>query len=143
MDVYVSTSAKKLLTESFKFWFYGLVSSFICIIWQLAFYPSAVPKKAVVNEAVQEAMNEKLSDDGSKPEQPQKLTSRPIQSREMLMSDLVAVSCDILIPGSRLGWIPVNDFTVGSFSIVSSLVYGKRRWISVQRSAAANAVAHL
>ncbi|KAI5300327.1 Cytoplasmic GTPase/eEF2-like protein (ribosomal biogenesis), partial [Ascosphaera pollenicola] len=138
MDVWVTASAKMLLTESFKFWFYGLVCSIICTVWQLAFYPSAVPK-VVVKDAVQEAIDEKLTDDGSKPKQPQQKTKQPIKSRDALMSDLVAVGCDILIPGNRLGWIPVSTFTVGSFSIVSSLLHGKRRWLSVQRSAAAAA----
>ncbi|KAI5288613.1 hypothetical protein KEM54_005068 [Ascosphaera aggregata] len=137
MEVYVTVSAKKMLKESFKFWFYALCLSIICIVWQLAFYPSGVPR-VVKNDVIEVAVDEQRASDISRPQkQRRKEAVEVASSRAKLMKELVAVSCDILVPGGRLEWISVSDFTVGSMSIVSTLFDAEGRWHTVQRSAAA------
>ncbi|THW89380.1 hypothetical protein D6D15_05290 [Aureobasidium pullulans] len=67
------------------------------------------------------------------------LTTHDYLSRNMssatLASDLVLDCCDILIPGSAVGWIPVDSVTVGIASSISSIIAGQQIWARVQKEA--------
>ncbi|KEQ78863.1 hypothetical protein M438DRAFT_369928 [Aureobasidium pullulans EXF-150] len=67
------------------------------------------------------------------------LTTHDYLSQNMssatLASDLVLDCCDILIPGSAVGWIPVDSVTVGIASSISSIIAGQQIWARVQKEA--------
>lgn len=52
-----------------------------------------------------------------------------------LASSLVLDCCDILIPGSAVGWIAVDSVTVGIASCISSIIAGQQIWVRVQKEA--------
>ena len=57
-------------------------------------------------------------------------------TRDHAMAYLIDV-CDILIPGSAVGWIPVGPVIVGIASCLSSRITGGRIWTKVQLDAQA------
>ncbi|CAD0015373.1 unnamed protein product [Aureobasidium pullulans] len=67
------------------------------------------------------------------------LTTHDYLSQNMssatLASNLVLDCCDILIPGSAVGWIPVDSVTVGIASSISSIIAGQQIWARVQKEA--------
>jgi hypothetical protein len=56
-------------------------------------------------------------------------------SKKQLYTSLVIDCCDILIPGSAVGWIPVSSVTVGIASSISSVIVGQQIWQRVQKTA--------
>lgn len=56
-------------------------------------------------------------------------------SKKQLYTALLIDSCDILIPGSAVGWIPVSSVTVGVASSISSVIVGQQIWGRVQKQA--------
>jgi hypothetical protein len=55
--------------------------------------------------------------------------------KKTLYTSLVIDCCDILIPGSAVGWIPVSSVTVGIASSISSIIVGQQIWQRVQKTA--------
>ena len=53
--------------------------------------------------------------------------------RRELYTSLLIDSCDILIPGSAVGWLPASSVTVGVASSISSVIVGRQIWRRVQR----------
>jgi len=53
----------------------------------------------------------------------------------ILASSFVLDCCDILIPGSAVGWIAVDAVTVGIASCISSVIAGQQIWVRVQKEA--------
>jgi hypothetical protein len=53
--------------------------------------------------------------------------------KKQLYTSLIIDSCDILIPGSAVGWIPVSSVTVGIASSISSVIVGQQIWSRVQK----------
>jgi len=56
-------------------------------------------------------------------------------SKKQLYTALLIDSCDILIPGSAVGWIPASSVTVGVASSISSVIVGQQIWGRVQKQA--------
>lgn len=56
-------------------------------------------------------------------------------SKKQLSTSLLIDSCDILIPGSAVGWIPASSVTVGMASSISSVIVGQQIWGRVQKQA--------
>ena len=50
----------------------------------------------------------------------------------MLYVQLVIDCCDLLIPGSAVGWLPVGLLVVGTATSISSILAGQRIWMKVQ-----------
>jgi hypothetical protein len=53
--------------------------------------------------------------------------------KKQLYTTLAIDCCDILIPGSAVGWIPVSSVTVGIASSISSVIVGQQIWTRVQK----------
>lgn len=68
---------------------------------------------------------------------PEKSDNTPAATRgpstSDLMTGIVVNSCDILIPGWILGWIPVSFLTVGATSMLSTILVGRSKWAAAQR----------
>ncbi|CAD0114997.1 unnamed protein product [Aureobasidium uvarum] len=56
-------------------------------------------------------------------------------TKTALYTALICDLCDITIPGSAVGWIPVSSVTVGIASSISSVLVGKDIWERVQQEA--------
>jgi hypothetical protein len=53
--------------------------------------------------------------------------------KKQLYTSLIIDSCDLLIPGSAVSWIPVSSVTVGIASSISSVIVGQQIWARVQK----------
>jgi hypothetical protein len=53
--------------------------------------------------------------------------------KKQLYTSLIIDSCDLLIPGSAVGWLPVSSVTVGIASSISSIIVGQQIWARVQK----------
>ncbi|KAI5194391.1 hypothetical protein E4T38_09605, partial [Aureobasidium subglaciale] len=60
------------------------------------------------------------------------VTSSPT-TKTQLSTSLLLDACDILIPGSAVGWISASSVTVGIASSISSVIAGKQIWNRVQK----------
>ncbi|KAI4717876.1 hypothetical protein E4T48_05903 [Aureobasidium sp. EXF-10727] len=56
-------------------------------------------------------------------------------AKTALYTALICDICDITIPGSAVGWIPVSSVTVGVASSISSVLVGRDIWERVQKEA--------
>lgn len=54
-----------------------------------------------------------------------------------LLTELVILGCDILIPVQALGWLNVDDVNVGSATVLSTLLTWKDKRVEVQAQAGA------
>jgi hypothetical protein len=53
--------------------------------------------------------------------------------KKTLYTSLIIDSCDLLIPGSAVNWIPASSVTVGIASSISSIIVGQQIWSRVQK----------
>ncbi|KAI5194784.1 hypothetical protein E4T39_08516 [Aureobasidium subglaciale] len=60
------------------------------------------------------------------------VTTSPTTNTQ-LSTSLLVDACDILIPGSAVGWISASSVTVGIASSISSVIIGKQIWNRVQK----------
>lgn len=59
-------------------------------------------------------------------------------AKTTLYTNTVIDCCDILIPGSAVGWIPVSPVSVGVASSISSIIVMRSIWERVQKDAYQN-----
>lgn len=48
---------------------------------------------------------------------------------KLLLERLLVDLCDLTLPGSFLGWIPLGDFGVGVAMVVSTIVASREMWV--------------
>lgn len=108
-----------VLTEANKFWFYAISLSILGAVWELLF-GTAQETKAQPNGSAKKSGPEK--------ENPQKQVAS-----STLLKGIVINSCDLVLPGIFLGWIPVDDLQVGSAMIVSTLLASQGIWAKAQQ----------
>jgi len=101
--------------ESLKFWFYAIVVSIILTLCDLFFMPRS--KQAT-------------SQRGSSSTKRKQSTTRAAQTG--LYLDLATDMCDLVIPGSAVGWIALDKVPVGLAMASSSLIAGTRMWHRIQ-----------
>ncbi|KAJ5604382.1 subunits of heterodimeric actin filament capping protein Capz [Penicillium lagena] len=111
----------RILREAFQFWFYALALSVARSSWCLLFTSS---KPAETTRPAKDQKQQKDEDEKKKKKKPCASAAAP------LMKQLVADSCDLLLPGSLLGWIPVGDLAVGVSTVVSTLITGQQVWVA-------------
>lgn len=132
MGIWISDWSKDTLTESYKFWFYSLAFSILGSTWQLlclAAGPKAKTKKPAAT------VPSKPTTIGKEDEPiyigPRDDIPEPRGCSE-LMADLIVSSCDILIPGTFVGWIDAPPLIVSGAAILSTVLLGRRRWNAAQ-----------
>lgn len=108
----------RILREAFQFWFYALALSVGRSTWCLLF-TSAKPAETTRPAKDQKQKKNEKEDSEKKPY---------ISAVAPLVKQLVADSCDLLLPGSFLGWIPLSDLTIGVSTVVSTLITGQQVW---------------
>ena len=120
----------ELQNEALKCWFYGIAWSIVLSLYQLTGLHATSPastslasKKPIEKRAKQTAAKKKSS-----------LTSADRAFRSRIYTQLVIDCCDIFIPGSAVGWIPVYQVFAGTCQTISSAVAAKQVWDRVRVS---------
>ncbi|KAK2733940.1 hypothetical protein FQN57_001923 [Myotisia sp. PD_48] len=152
-----STSwGSRILLESNKFWFYSLALSLLGTLWQIFLFATGPPTvlkpvnvpngQATVEEKhaakrLQSNENPKSSTEKGKGKGKEMVTeTKGSQSKmkvssagRILMRDFIVGSCDLLIPGYIVGWVPISPITMGSAAVLSTLIVGRERWAKAQQ----------
>jgi hypothetical protein len=127
MGVTNTSWGPNLLQESNKFWFYALTSSLLLSMYQI-FLGSAMftqPTKSTTTEKVDASTDNKSSTS----EKSQ--SGAPQRDMSQVYKQFIVDGCDILIPGSVVGWIPADAVTVGVAMSLSSFLSARDIWFKV------------
>lgn len=124
-NIYPVSWNKTVLVEAYKFWFYAISLSILSALWRLAF-TTVTPVTA--------SQPEDTGDKGDKKKvSPSARQVAAVKAeRIVLVKRLVVDSCDLLIPGTFLGWLQASDLTIGVTMVVSTLVSGRDIWVRAQ-----------
>lgn len=102
-----------MMKHALEFWFYALATSCVLEAYKLIFPPQVAPP----------------------PKTPRKkgaVAQPTAQTQGRSILGLFHACCDILIPGSLLGWLPVDPLYVGIAGSVTSLLSILDVWNRVQ-----------
>ena len=102
-----------MLRHSLEFWFYALATSCVVETYKLLFPPQPPPVKVTRKK-------------GAKAQPTAKQQARSF-------AGLFHPSCDILTPGSTLGWLPVDPLLVGIAGSLTSLMSIRDVWVSIRK----------
>ncbi|KAL5358770.1 peroxisomal biogenesis factor 11 [Aspergillus floccosus] len=119
MNIYPVSWNKPVLVEAYKFWFYALSLSIVSSLWRLVFSAEqpATTKQSKGEKATKAAAEKALAVKGQ---------------RNALVKRIVVDGCDLLIPGTFVGWIEASDLTVAMAMVASTLVSGRDVWVNAQ-----------
>lgn len=140
MKLYTPTWTKDILLHANRFWFYGILLSIMGGLWILLspLLSGTVPETAETKNESNGETEKPQSKSSSSNETGKMETGTNTQSKTAAWSvspqarRLVVDSCDLLIPGSFLGWIPVSSLAIGVTTVVSTLVAMVDIWANVQ-----------
>ncbi|KAL4895166.1 peroxisomal biogenesis factor 11 [Aspergillus ambiguus] len=121
MNLYPVPWNKPVLVEAYKFWFYALSLSVLSSLWRLAFNATKQPSITKTYEKGKKAAKATAEQASALREQ-----------RNALVKRVVVDGCDLLIPGTFVGWIEASDLMVGMAMVVSTLVAGRDIWVRSQ-----------
>lgn len=138
----------RMQLEANKCWFYALTTSIafslydILALWLARFVGQSATPRSV--ESKREKEKDGLNANGSassvekdsvqhkrESEESAGITEKPQAQASRLYTQLVIDGCDLFIPGSAIGWLPVGALVVGTCSTVSTLLAGQQIWARV------------
>ncbi|KAE8452648.1 hypothetical protein EG329_013907 [Mollisiaceae sp. DMI_Dod_QoI] len=133
MGVYKTTWAASLIIEAMKFWFYSIVLSLLLSvvgIWELYTSP---PTKSLTTKPNTEK-DERNEEDSNEETEQTKADAKVgwMNKRRKAMKGIVIDICDLSVPGSITGWLPVSSANVGMLGVVSTLLAGADVWTRIQ-----------
>lgn len=102
--MYLTSWSGWVLFEAHKFWFYSLSLSLLGSLWMLIVADKGRGERKVISGTISSPWAKRLVIDG----------------------------CDLLIPGSMLGWIAVSPMVVGMSMVVSTLLAAQDIWERAQ-----------
>ena len=110
--------------EANRCWFYALIASILVTVYNLMelYFSLAVGTATTENQSG--AKKAATSADPTNDIPPSRL-----------LTDLAIDCCDIVLPGTAVGWIPASQFVVGSCQSISSILAGRRIWDRVNARA--------
>ncbi|PYH92903.1 hypothetical protein BO71DRAFT_356377 [Aspergillus ellipticus CBS 707.79] len=117
--------SKTIPTEANKFWFYALGFSLLGAAWTVLFSGGSSSSTSASGAAGKSPQKSNKSSASTSP-----VVKSSVDTRAILKKALVD-GCDILIPGTFLGWIDVSELGVGVGMVVSTLVSGWEIWKTV------------
>ncbi|KAM5433657.1 hypothetical protein McanMca71_003342 [Microsporum canis] len=122
----------RALLESNRFWLYALVFSLLSTLWQMfqLYRDAKTPAAQKIKQKPNVKSSQKPSTEGKQTTSSADFTV----TNQALVKDIIITSCDILIPGYLVGWIPISALMMGSAAVVSTLLVGRDRWTQVQAS---------
>lgn len=114
------------MQEANTFWFYALAFSIAGAMYALLFSSPAKPLPE--NTATKEKAT-------PKPDQGKTKAASPAGTAETgnfkLVRQIVAESCDLLLPATLLGWMRTGDLIVGLTMVLSTLLTSMEIWKGV------------
>jgi hypothetical protein len=113
MNVYRVDWYKPLMTEANKFWFYAIVLSITRAAWELLFTPVVAG-----------------SSTKGKGDKAKKASAAPGSPKWPLVKRIVIDVCDLTLPGSFIGWVPVTGLQIGLAMVVSTVLAGHNVWLA-------------
>lgn len=131
-----------LQNEANKFWFYAIAVSILISLYDLAapwFIPE--PRETEPRPSGNQADGAALNEKNSHASVPTATKERPKHSKSAqtalttVYKQLLIDICDLVIPGSSVGWIDADTVTVGVASTISSIVAGQDIWTRMQVTA--------
>lgn len=117
MGIWPTTWAQEVFLECHKWWFFGLALSVMGSTVNI-FFPAS----------------EQVPPSGAKQSEKKPAEKQTKPDLTPLVKSLIVDACDIVIPGSVLGWIPASSTQVGIAMIVSTLVASGDIWAQVNRT---------
>jgi hypothetical protein len=139
MGVTNTSWGPNLQQESNKFWFYALTSSLLLSMYQI-FLSSALftkPAQSTTTEEVGSTSSEKNTEEKLKAKSSAKSPGgTPPGDMKQVYKQFFMDGCDILIPGSVVGWIPADAVTVGVAMSLSSYLSARQIWLTVNSNKA-------
>lgn len=114
--------------EALKFWFYGIVASILISIYDLSLAQWRSVQTISTNEEKQAIDKAVASKDEKKSPSSPSSTDHIMKIYKQLVID----GCDLLIPGSAVGWIGADTVLVGIASCISTVIAGRDIWTRVQ-----------
>ncbi|KAL5341198.1 peroxisomal biogenesis factor 11 [Aspergillus crustosus] len=117
MNVHRVDWYRPLMTEANKFWFYALILSITRASWQLLFTPVApAPPPS--------SSKEKKSDKA------QGAPPAPRSPKWPRCKRIIIDVCDLTLPGSFIGWVPVTGLQIGLAMLVSTSLAAHNIWLA-------------
>lgn len=126
MDVARVSWYRAVMTEANKFWFYALVLSIMRCILEILSGSAKTQGQEKGQAKGQEKSSEKK--DGKDKSPVPVLTPTP--AKWPLVKKMIIDSCDLALPGSFIGWVPVTALQVGLAMVVSTLLAGHNVWMA-------------
>lgn len=121
MDIWLVPWYTPVLMEANKLWLYAIILSLTRTFWRLLSGSNTQSKAPKVEPGIDE--KEATSD----------LAPEPAPTTAHLLKRLVVDGCDLMLPASFLGWVPLRDFGVGVAMVVSSVLAWPDLWATTQR----------
>ncbi|OJJ43943.1 hypothetical protein ASPZODRAFT_135345 [Penicilliopsis zonata CBS 506.65] len=128
MGVWSAPWNQAVFIEANKFWFYALSLSILGSVYELAFASGGPTQKPV---------SEKPKSASEKPGKKEKATKQAPAteqkvSKKNIIKQIVISGCDLMIPGSLLGWTPMGSETVGMAMVLSTMLQLPDLWAKAQ-----------
>ncbi|KAI1617050.1 peroxisomal biogenesis factor 11 [Exophiala viscosa] len=148
MQITKTSWAPTIQIEALKFWFYSLAVSVVLSVYELFVlqFSSTSPAHAngtnsspVENEKTKASQATITVKSGGKESttvvvQPKSTSiahDLRANRRQALFKQIVADSCDLLIPGAVVGWVPLGPVPVGVAGSISAVLGGSDVWARV------------
>lgn len=119
IGILTSSWGGQVFFEAMKFWFYAISCSILCLSYQLLLLRD--DEKLARKPGLETTKD--FSDGKSEKEKAAAVKTKPLKvqkPRSVLLWQLVGASCDLLIPGTFVGWLDVSPAVVAACSIFSS-----------------------
>lgn len=128
MNVWLVPWNTPVLIEANKFWFYAISLSIFGAVVEIvvSLFPGS---------KAQEGEGKATQQNGSAKENMDEISARQSQKQrsiEPLVKSVVVDGCDLLLPGTFLGWMEASEAMIGVTMVLSTLVSGGDVWDRAQ-----------
>ena len=115
MNVMLVSWYRPLLVEANKLWFYAIILSILRSLCRIFIPVSPQPSKTGINEK-------------------SKTTEVALPSKTPFVKQIIVDACDLTLPGSFIGWLPVSDLLVGMAMVISTILSAEEHWVKAQQA---------
>lgn len=128
MGVWKTAWSHDVLIEAHKLWFYSLSLSLISAVWSLFSTKNHGKKKTDVAEKKPGNGNSNSKEKDEKKAKADAVLEKAGSAYGPVMKRIVIDGCDLLIPGSFVGWINAGPVVIGMAMVVSTVLTAQDVW---------------
>jgi len=128
MGVWKTAWSHDVLIEAHKLWFYSLSLSLISAVWSLFSTKSHGKKKTDVAEKKPGNGNSNSKEKDEKKAKADAVPEKAGSAYGPVMKRIVIDGCDLLIPGSFVGWVNAGPVVIGMAMVVSTVLTAQDVW---------------